>query len=63
MGKVPFVLEDVGNNGFYHAQGLNIGFTCVGSADLRALIRVKNAYDPAAGSEVLTVMAKIVQVD
>jgi len=62
IGRIPFTLEDVGNNGFYHAQNLNIGFTCVGSANLRFLIRVKNAYTPA-NAEVLTVALKIVQVD
>lgn len=58
IGKVPFVLEDIGNNEFFHAQGLNIGFSCVGSADLRFLIRTKNAYVPANG-EVLTFRFKI----
>ncbi len=61
VGKVPFTLEDAGNNGFYHAQNLGIGFTCVGSADLRFLVRVKNAYTPA-NAEVITVVVKILQV-
>lgn len=58
IGKVPFMLEDIGNNEFFHAQGVNIGFTCVGSADLRFLLRAKNAYVPANG-EVLTFRFKI----
>jgi hypothetical protein len=62
VGKIPFTLEDAGNNGFYHAQNLNIGFTCSGSANLRYLIRVKNAYTPAS-AEVLTCVLKIMQVD
>jgi hypothetical protein len=62
VGKIPFTLEDAGNNGFYHAQNLNIGFTCSGSANLRFLVKVKNAYTPSSG-EVLTFIAKIVQVD
>lgn len=58
IGKVPFVLEDIGNNEFFHAQGVNIGFTCVGSADLRFLLRAKNAYLPGNG-EALTFRYKI----
>lgn len=53
VAKIPFVLEDVGNNDFFNAQGLYIPFTCSGSADLRFLVRVKNAYTPA-NAEVLT---------
>lgn len=62
VGKVPFTLEDSGNNGFYHAQNLNIGFTCNGSANLRFLVRVKNTYTPVSG-EVITVVAKALQVN
>ena len=62
VGKIPFALEDAGNNGSYHAQGLNIGFTCVGSANLRYLVRVKNAYTPAS-SEVITARLKIIQTN
>lgn len=62
VAKIPFVMEDAGNNGFYHAQALNIGFTCSGSANLRFLVRVKVAYTPASG-EVLTCTLKILQVD
>jgi len=58
IGKIPFMLEDIGNNEFFHAQGINIGFTCVGSADLRFLLRAKNAYVPASG-EVFTFRFKI----
>jgi hypothetical protein len=61
VGKIPFTLEDAGNNGFYHATNLNIGFTCVGTANLRFLIRVKNAYTPTS-AEVFTFTAKILQV-
>jgi len=62
VGRVGFALETGGNNGFYHAQNLNILATCVGSADLRFLVRVKNAYTPTA-SEVLTVVVKAIQLD
>lgn len=58
VAKVPFALEDIGNNDFFHAQGLNIGFTCIGTADLRFLLRAKNAYTPANG-EVFTFRFKI----
>ncbi|QIG49558.1 hypothetical protein G5V57_18680 [Nordella sp. HKS 07] len=58
IGKIPFMLEDIGNNEFFHAQGINIGFTCVGSADLRFLLRAKNTYVPASG-EVFTFRLKI----
>lgn len=60
-GKIPFTLEDAGNNGAAIVRGLNIGFTCVGSANLRYLIKLKNAYTPAS-AEVLTVRLKILQV-
>jgi hypothetical protein len=60
VGKIPFTLEDAGNNGTAHVTGLDIGFTCVGSANLRYLVKVKNAYTPAA-QEVLTVRLKIEQ--
>lgn len=61
VGKIPFTLEDAGNNGFYHATNLNIGFTTSGSANLRFLVRVKNAYTPAS-AEVLTFVIKVLQV-
>jgi hypothetical protein len=62
VGKIPFALEDAGNNGFYHAQNLSILATASGSANLRFLIRVKNAYTPA-NAEVLTVIVKGIQID
>ena len=62
VGKIPFTLEDAGNNGFAHVQNLSVGFTASGSANLRFLIRVKNAYTPAS-AEVLTCILKIIQVD
>lgn len=59
---VPFTLVDAGNNSYYHAQNLSIGYTCVGTANLRFLVRVKNAYIPV-GSEVITFNLKAIQVD
>lgn len=61
IGKIPFTLEDAGNNGFYHAQNLSIGFTCSGTANLRFLIKAKNAYTPA--TDTLTFVLKILQID
>jgi len=61
VGKIPFTLEDAGNNGSAHVQNLSIGFTAVGSANLRYLVKVKNAYTPES-AEVLTVRLKIIQV-
>lgn len=62
VGVVPFSLFDAGNNGLAHLTGLNILFTCSGSADLRFLLRARNAYTPA-NAEVLTVVVKILQID
>ena len=62
VGCVPFSLFDAGNNGYAHLTGLNILFTCSGSADLRFLLRARNAYTPAS-AEVITVVVKILQID
>ena len=63
VAVVPFTLATTtagsGTNSFAHLQGLNIAFTCSGSANLRYLVKVKNAYTPAS-AEVLTVRAKVV---
>src|SRR5947207_2270061 len=61
VGVIPFALFDSGNNGFAHVTGLNILFTCVGTANLRFLIRTRNAYTPA--TDTLTFTLKILQVD
>lgn len=62
VGKIPFTMEDAGNNGSYYVNNLCMGFTCSGSANLRGLVKVKNAYTPAS-SEVLTVRLQILQID
>lgn len=62
VAKVPFVLVADTNNSLTHIQNLGIGFTCVGSADLRYLVKVKNVYTPAS-AEVITVRAKIMHVN
>lgn len=61
IGVVPFSLFDAGNNGYSHMTGLNILFTCVGTANLRFLLRARNAYTPA--TDTLTITAKILQLD
>src|SRR5438128_3248138 len=61
VGVIPFSLFDSGNNGFAHVTGLNILFTCVGTANLRFLLRTRNAYTPA--TDTITVTLKILQVD
>lgn len=62
VGVVAFTLLADANNSYYHATNLNYGFTCVGTANLRYLIKVKNAYTPASG-EVLSILPKIIYVD
>lgn len=62
IGVVPFSLYDAGNNNFAHVSGLNILCTCVGSTDLRFLIRTRNAYTPVS-AEVFSFAFKFMQVD
>ncbi len=62
VGIIPFTTNKSGsNNAASHLQNLNIGFTCVGSADLRFLVKVLNAYTPA-NAEVLSVMIKALRI-
>lgn len=61
VAVIPFTLVAQPSNSVAIIAGINLGFTCVGSADLRYLVRVKNAYVPA-NAETLTVRAKIKQV-
>ncbi len=62
VGIIPFTTNQSGSlNASACVTGLNIGFTCVGSANLRFLVKVKNAYTPAS-AEVFTVRLKIEQV-
>lgn len=53
VGVVPFSLFDAGNNGFCAVNNIAIPFVCVGTANLRFLLRVRNAYTPAS-AEVIT---------
>lgn len=57
IDKVQLAFEDIGNN--HVASALcNIPFTCVGTDDLRFLIRARNAYIPA-NAEVITFRFRI----
>lgn len=62
IGVVSFTQEQGSNNNWAQVRNLSLGFTCVGSANLRFLVKVKNAYTPA-NAEVITVRAKILQID
>lgn len=62
IGIIPFSFINMGNNQYAQVIGVNMGFTCVGSANLRFLMRARNAYTPTSG-EVITAMLKILQVD
>lgn len=58
LGKIPFTLTvEAVNNSEAHVTGLNITYHCVGSTNLRYLIRVLNTYTPASG-ETLTIRLK-----
>lgn len=52
VAVIPFSLIAEANNSWAHVQGLNIGYTCVGSANLRGLVKVKNVYTPISGEVV-----------
>jgi hypothetical protein len=62
VAKVPFTTVADTNNAGVHVQNLQIGYTCVGSANLRFLVKLKAAYTPAA-QEVLSVRIKCLQID
>lgn len=58
LGKIAFTLAvEATNNSVAHVKNLDIGFHCVGTANLRYLIKVINAYTPAS-AETLTVRLK-----
>jgi hypothetical protein len=65
IGTIPVTLEDFGNNGFGIARNLGMAFTTVGSANLRFLVRMKNAYTPVSATpgETFTFRFKILQID
>lgn len=63
VAVLPFGLSSTtagsGTNSYFNQPGMNVGYTCVGSANLRYLVKVKAAYTPASG-ETLTVRAAFV---
>lgn len=62
VAKVPFTTIADTNNALAHVQNLSIGFTCVGSANLRFLVKIKATYAPA-NAEVTTVRIKTIGID
>lgn len=62
VAKIPYTTVADTNNAGVHVQNLAIGYTCVGSANLRFLVKIKAAYTPAS-AEVTTVRIKCVQLD
>lgn len=62
VAKIPYTTVADTNNALAHVQGLSIGYTCVGSANLRFLVKIKAAYTPAS-AEVTTVRIKCLQID
>lgn len=66
VAVIPFTLASTvagsGTNSYAHVQNLNIGFTCVGTANLRFKVKCKNAYIPIS-AEVFQFRLKIIQTN
>lgn len=62
VGTIPFATVADGANAVHNVQNLNMGYTCVGSANLRYMVKITTGYTPAA-SDTLTVRAKYVQTN
>ncbi len=62
VAVIPFTLQTTqagsGANSYAQISGLGIGYTCSGSANLRFLLKAKNAYTPAS-AEALKVRCKV----
>lgn len=59
IGVIPFNVNDTGSvAGFSYITGLDIRFTCVGTANLRFLVKVSAAFTPA-NAEVLGIALKV----
>lgn len=59
VGVIPFNTTDTNSaNSISYVTGLGIGFTCVGTANLRFLVKMMNAPTPAS-AEVLTIRIKV----
>lgn len=61
IGVYPFSLFTIGARTVAHVLQ-NVAFTCVGTANLRFLVRLRNAYTPISAEE-LQFAVKILQVD
>lgn len=62
VGVVSFTVVANPSNAHHHVTGINYGYKCSGSTNLRFLVKVKNAYTPG-NAEVLTVRAKVIYND
>ena len=62
LAVIPFSFFDAGNNGFCQLTGLSVFCTASGSANLRFLLRARNAYTPA-NAEVFSFTFKFLQID
>jgi hypothetical protein len=60
---IPFTMFAGPSGDMAHVQNLSIGFTTVGSANLRFAVVARNAATPAANSSTLTFRLKILQID
>ncbi len=59
VGVIPFNCTDLNAaNAISYVTGLDIGYTCVGTANLRFLVKVMNAPTPAS-AEVLSVRVQV----
>jgi len=59
VGVIPFDTSDVNAaNAISYVTGLNIGYTCIGTANLRFLVKIMTAITPAA-QEVLAIRIKV----
>jgi hypothetical protein len=59
VGVIPFnVVDTTSSNAISYVEDLNIDFVCVGSADLRFLIKVMAIFTPAS-SEKLAIQLKV----
>ena len=63
VAVIPFILFAGPSGDMAHVQNLSIGFTTVGSANLRFAVIARSASTPIANSSVLTFRFKILQVD
>lgn len=59
VGVIPFTTNDVtAANAVSYVTGLNIGYTCIGTANLRFLVKIMAAVTPAS-AEVLAVRVQV----